>query len=406
MKKYYFLLLAIVSVFLLTSCENSSVISDDTENSIIHEEPTTDNLIVPSSPQNVSDISDYAEVILNSDAYDGKIIIVAGRIAEFSSTNDSEFDFRDCLNFEEAGNGFTVHLAQSFKYGEGASDYYTVDEYVLVQGVWKSGIYKCLDDAIVLNTGDDAKEIANMYLEQWNLRGISYSNTLPLTDYMDIVANPEQFDGQRIRTAGKIQALGTNMATHHIHFLFRDRNTNYTAISFSLKGCPIEMQSLCKENEFVIITGIVHASSGSTSISNCYVECVGHEAEQLSAEAESAWLEGYHTVRDQYIATCNNYSYDELARYPEKNIDTAIKISGIVLQVDIIWGENVILLDIGNNNLVYISYAGKQYQDPEILEGDVITFYGDCAGIKTYTTVLGNNNTIPLVVASYSNINQ
>jgi len=395
-----------MSVLLLSSCGNGGAISDDTENSAIAEESTSDNPIIFSSLQDISDISDYAEVILNSDAYDGKIITVAGRIAEFSLTSDSEFDFRDCLNFEEAGNGFTVHLSQNFKYGESVSDYYTVDEYVLVQGVWKSGRYKCLNDAIVLNTGDDAKKIANMYLEQWNLRGTSYSNTLPLTDYMDIVANPKQFDGQRIRTAGKIQALGTNVVTYHIYFSFRDRNTNYTAISFSLKGCPIEMQSLCEENEFVIISGIVHSSSGGPSVSDCYVECVGQEAEQFSAEAESVWLERYHAIRDQYIATCNNYSYDELARYPEKNTGVPIKIGGIVLQVDIVWGENVILLDIGNNKLVYISYAGKQYQDPEILEGDELVFYGECAGTKTYTTVLGNKNTIPLVIASYSSINQ
>ena len=100
------------------------------------------------------------------------------------------------------------------------------------------------------------------------------------------------------------------------------------------------------------------------------------------------------------------YSYEELARYPRKYEGEKIVITGTVLQTDIVWGDNVVLLNVGQGDLVYINYVGKQNSDPEILQDDRITFYGECANTKTYTTVLGNDNTVPYIIAPYSSINQ
>lgn len=222
---------------------------------------------------------------------------------------------------------------------------------------------------------------------------------------MDIAKNVEAYEGERVRTAGKIENVGTNVATRHTYFHFRSRETNYTNISFSLKGCPQEMQDMCSEGEYVVISGVVKAGFGSPSISDCFVECVGPEAENPAKQSAEIWKENYKAEREQFISSCGTHTYEELARYPDKYSDEHIWANGTVLQTDVIWGENVVLLDIGNGGLIYINYAGKQFSDPEILKNDKVSFYGKCAGTKTYVTVLGNNNTVPYVIALYSSIN-
>ena len=399
MRKYFFLLLLLISIFCLSSCGNETIEATLPPN----KQDNGTETVVPTEEPLV--VLDYAEIILNSDSYNEKEVVVAGRIADFSSTSNNEFDFRDRLGFEEAGIGFTVHLAQTFSYKESVEDYYSIDEYVLVKGTWHDGYYNYLNDAVVLSTGDEAKAYSDIFMEQWEVKGKSFADTLPITDYMDIANNPEIFDGQRIRTAGKIQAIGTNKVTYDVSFSFRDRETNYTCISFSLKGCPPEMQDLCSEDQYIVISGVVQDNGGIPSISECFVECVGDQAELLANQSETAWLQNYQELRTNYISTCAEYSYEELARFPENYIGNHIRISGHVLQIDTVWGENVVLLDVGQGDLVYISYTGKQYRDPEILQ-DEIVFYGECSGTKTYTTVLGVYNTIPLIIALYSSINQ
>ena len=402
MRKHFVLLLSLILIFFFLSC--SSKITEQENLSHTDEAAIASQEIISEEAQSI--VLDYVDVILNSDFYNNKEVLVAGRIAAFSITSRNEFDFRDRLGFEEAGNGFTVRLAKKFSYGESAEDYYDVGQYVLVKGTWKSGHYSCLNNATVLSSESEAKTYSDMFMARWTSKGQSYSNTLPITDYMDIIDNPKTFDGQRIRTAGEIQALGTNNVTRYIYFSFRNRKTNSTCISFSLKGCPSEMQNLCKEGQYIVLSGVVRGTGGSVSITDCFVECVGDEAELLSAQTTTAWSENYRNLRTNYIATCEQYSYNELARFPEKHMGSPIEISGRVLQIESVWGEDLVLLDVGGNNLVYINYTGKQYRDPEILQNDKIIFYGECSGKTTYTTILGQDNTIPLITAFYSSVNQ
>lgn len=392
-----FLLASILSLSLASCCKTDA----ETEKNITAQNSSTETAVAEESIE----VLDYVDIIMNSDFYNGKEVVVAGRIAAFSETSDNEFDFRDRLGFEEAGTGFTVHLAQIFSYDESAEDYYDIDEHVLVKGTWNSGYFSRLDDAVILSTGAKAKAYSDSFMEQWESKSNSVAGTLPITDYMEIAKNPKAFSGKRIRTVGKVQALGENVVTRHAYFSFRDRETNVACISFSLKGCPQGMQDLCTEGQYVVISGVVEDSSWSASVSDCFVECVGDEAELLSKQSEDIWLQNYQELRAIYISECEKYSYEELARFPEKYIGEQIEVSGRVLQTTVVWGDNVVLLDIGQGNLIYINYTGKQHRDPEILPNDDIIFYGECSGTKTYTTVLGSNSTIPYIVALYSSFN-
>lgn len=382
--------------------------SDSSSNIIGHEESplpvTEDDSTSTALVNDPLPVMDYIDVLKESDKYDGMTISVAGRISDLSKNG---FKFMDRAGFEEACLGFSVDLAQSPSVDKTAEELYTVGECVCVNGVWHSGFDPRLKEAEIVSVGADAQKYVESFEKQWEEKGKYYAETLPITDYMDIVESPDSFDGKRVRTAGKIQAVGTNAVTRDKYFSFRDRQTNYTNISFSLIGCPGAMQDLCVEDEFVVLSGIVHADIGFPSVSECYIECVGEEAEIIEEQSKAQWKQRWNDEREEFLETCNNtYSYEELARYPRKYEGEKIVITGTVLQTDIVWGDNVVLLNVGQGDLVYINYVGKQNSDPEILQDDRITFYGECANTKTYTTVLGNDNTVPYIIALYSSINQ
>lgn len=365
-----------------------------------------DNTVISiEDKENELPIIDYVDVIKESEKYSGKTIAVAGRISEFSS--GYEFEFRDRTGFEGAGLGFCVNLEKAqFPKGTSAEDMYAVGDCVIVKGIWQDGYSPDLIEAEIISTGKEAQEYVETFMAEWTQKGEHYAETLPITDYMDIAASPELFEGKRVRTVGKIQAVGQNVATWHKYFSFRDRQTNVACISFSLKGCPDEMQDICIEDEFVVLSGVIHTTFSKPSLSECYVECVGDKAQSMAEQSESTWKQNWISQREEYIQDCATYEYDSLARYPDQYEKKHIAVSGSVIQCDTIWGENVVLLDVGQSNVIYVSYVGKQHSDPEILVGDKLTFYGECAKTKTYTTVLGNNNTVPYLMALYSSANQ
>lgn len=395
MKKFLAIFLAL-SLSFLCACQTTTPVTTS-----VTTEPETIE-----QDNEISGVLDYAEVLANSDFYDGKIITVAGKISGFTTTIN-EFFFSQRLGFlkledEFQSSTFDVYVNQNFKYKEDISDFYSAGEYVLVKGTWSDGIYRGLKEATVLSTGQEAQEYDEKFLNEWYKKGQSYAETLPITDYMDIVSNPEPYKGQRVRTAGKIQSFKNG------YFSFRDRTDNMTCISFNLAGCPSEMFQLCQEDEFVVISGVVENISSfyDPSLVDCYVECVGPDAEAMANDSAENWQNQYYDKRNEYISTCSEYDYEYLARYPEDNIGNRIVISGTVFQTTYVNGDHIILLDIGNDNLIYVNYVGEKYTDPEILQDDYITFYGECAETAMYYNTLGSLRTLPQVTAQYSSMNQ
>jgi hypothetical protein len=173
----------------------------------------------------------------------------------------------------------------------------------------------------------------------------------------------------------------------------------------SLKGCPDDMQMLCKDDEYVILNGMVKNTTASPELIDCFVESVGQDAEIATTNLANDWHDKFMQNRVSFISTCSTYDYENLARYPDNYEGNSIQIKGTVLQTDVVYGSNVVLMDVGDGNIIYVDYSGKQVRDPEILKGDTISFYGTFLGLKTYLTVLGANNTVPYITALYSSIN-
>ena len=54
---------------------------------------------------------------------------------------------------------------------------------------------------------------------------------------------------------------------------------------------------------------------------------------------------------------------------------------------------------------LYIDYKRKSDMESRVLENDIITVYGIMNGIKTYTSVFGNQISIPYLLAEYVEFN-
>lgn len=95
-------------------------------------------------------------------------------------------------------------------------------------------------------------------------------------------------------------------------------------------------------------------------------------------------------------------NYERVARMPEKCIDQKVKFSGIVLQV---MGSREKGYDIriatkdGYDNVVYLYISPEAAPSINILEDDKITVKGTIKGDHAYTSIWGQEITLPLVHA-------
>lgn len=360
-----------------------------------------------SQPEEIP-LVDYVEILRHSEEYDGQEVRVAGRIADVSSSpvHRHLLTFRDRVGFDGSSGKFEVYLRQQFSLEETASDYYQQGQYILLQGYWGNHAEQFICD--VISTGENAREAAQVFMDAWEAEGYGYADTLPITDYMDIATSPKEYRRQRVRTAGKIYASAEDSYSKSTCFYFLDREDNNTpCIKFYLQGCPPEMQEKCQEGEYVVLSGVLHAgTSGYPHLLECFVESTGNEAQALAEQSEAARSERLIAEREAYFASCQEYAYDELARYPDKYENERIVLTGTVIQTRLDNLDDHILLDVGQGNMVYVSYYGKLPNDPEILVGDQVIFYGTCSGKTYYESLQGEQKTVPWVTARYSSFNQ
>lgn len=124
---------------------------------------------------------------------------------------------------------------------------------------------------------------------------------------------------------------------------------------------------------------------------------IGEQARQ-AYEAEIA--ANKKAERDEYISQCTTVKYRDVERNPDNYDGAKIKISGEVVQVAEGWFDTVTMRVSSGGNMWYVTYA-REEGESRILEGDNITCYGECDGVKSYTTVLGSQKTIPSLKMEY-----
>ena len=94
-----------------------------------------------------------------------------------------------------------------------------------------------------------------------------------------------------------------------------------------------------------------------------------------------------------------NITWDELARNPKNHEGDNIQISGSVMQVD--EDSKVLLVEMNGDvdQLVQVDLNSSNSNN-RILEGDYVTVKGMYFGVTSYTTVMGDKNTVPEIDAS------
>jgi TM2 domain-containing membrane protein YozV len=111
-------------------------------------------------------------------------------------------------------------------------------------------------------------------------------------------------------------------------------------------------------------------------------------------------------AKDEYIALCQQFSYEEIARNPNIYKGKPSFFTGKVIQVtenrkNITLRINVTEGRYSWSDTIYVDYTRLSEDESRILDDDIIKVYGDLNGIKSYRAVLGNTISIPWLIAYY-----
>lgn len=107
-------------------------------------------------------------------------------------------------------------------------------------------------------------------------------------------------------------------------------------------------------------------------------------------------------AKSEYMAQCETITFKELARNPDSYVGKKLKIKGEVIQVS--EGSVTTSLRINMTQGSYGYWTDTIYAtvvipdgNDRILEDDIITIYGECAGSYTYTATSGASITLPKI---------
>jgi hypothetical protein len=158
-------------------------------------------------------------------------------------------------------------------------------------------------------------------------------------------------------------------------------------------------------HDFVEIEYKPDLSTGYASIKSECSLCgeFDFDTEKLSDERMAKYLE----------EDCTTYTYDEIARNPDKHKNEIIALTGEVIQVQELLGTTTLLVNVTNEGNEYYSYytdtvyVNYKYSDElKILNGDIITMCGKLQGEESYLSVLGQIITVPSIEVYYAVLNE
>ena len=115
-------------------------------------------------------------------------------------------------------------------------------------------------------------------------------------------------------------------------------------------------------------------------------------------------------TRESFIASCEKYTYKEIARNPNSYNGKNVYFTGKVIQVQESGKDVVLRVDVTKNeydwwdDTVFVEYKRSDKNESRILDGDIIKMYGTLNGIKKYDAIFGNEVSIPYMIAKYIEI--
>lgn len=123
-------------------------------------------------------------------------------------------------------------------------------------------------------------------------------------------------------------------------------------------------------------------------------------------------------TKKEYKKACKEYDYEKILRKPDKYEGKLAKFTGEVLQVQEyeFLGEKTNYYRVGVTKITYDYINEVTYDDPiyveytpgekesRIIEGDIVTVWGELDGLESYTSIAGFEITIPRMKAKYIKI--
>ncbi len=150
------------------------------------------------------------------------------------------------------------------------------------------------------------------------------------------------------------------------------------------------------------ITSQPTATTKGRKVQKCSV-CGGTvQEEEFEKSAEE--------IKADYKSNCATYTYNEISRNPENYRGKYAHFKGEIIQSIESGDSYTFRVDItktsyGWTDTILVTYTKKEATESRLLEDDVVNIYGILAGTHTYETVMGNEMTIPLLMAEYIELN-
>ena len=277
------------------------------------------------------------------------------------------------------------------------------------------------------NTTVDSKEVSYTSSSSSAVSSLVSSEVIPEVvkvsesditevDYVYYLSHPDKMvTGKHYRVSGSIEDLylGNKM------IVLKDSDGKELRASMQ-KGCDL---SALSENDYVSLVGTYVTNADDwVYFSDSYIEESGEAAEQtyqrlkakgdkLRAADAKAEKEKAKKAKKDYIASCKTYKYKDIARNPDKYYGKRAKFKGEVVQVIEGYFDTTLRVDVTKGkygiytDTMYVVYTPQSTTENRILEDDIITIYGELAGIETYETVMGAKVSIPRIDAEYITIN-
>lgn len=243
------------------------------------------------------------------------------------------------------------------------------------------------------------------------------------TDYLKLDADVlyeygNYMDGQKVLTVISIDSIsrdGFQTKTENGREYFYSIDCKFSSKSVDKKFEKGDIVTVAGTISYQPIEVLQFLETDTVDLVDCVVIGRGEIAAEISSDKdkqieycsaqkiayENAVAEKLKSERDTYISGCETVSYNDVERNPDDYKGRQIKFSGRVVQVSEGWFDGVTLrVTTSGGNTWYVTYTHKEGES-RILEGDQITCYGECDGVRSYTNVIGSQVTIPALKMKY-----
>lgn len=226
-------------------------------------------------------------------------------------------------------------------------------------------------------------------VESKNYEHISYTLENDSTEKIEKLAVKEDISSEEMKEIyNQKKTDNTNFKTYTIWF-FSDKDKGLKANNYEL--------------------GYVTSKDGKIIVEN--KKEIKEEEEEKRVEEEAR--KKAKQEEQEFKESCKLYSFEELARNPDKIEGKNVKITGEVIQA--LYGSDSVDLRINitkkgtyttyYTDTVYVVYYPETGED-KILEDDIVTIYGTAQGDYSYTSAIGAKITLPLIYCKYVTINK